>query len=92
MRDKNERRHRRTTQHAESVATMANADFSAVPCLSAAMGLRRCIHGCQFPCAQCRANRINSEHSTGRKLSDVDFELLYAAPEPSNNSWDSAML
>lgn len=41
--DKHERKHRRTDRHPESVAMVANADFSAVPPLTEAMGLEiRC--------------------------------------------------
>lgn len=39
LKDKAERKHRRTRRHPECVATMANADFDAVPPLSVAMGL-----------------------------------------------------
>lgn len=44
VKDKNERKHRRTTKHPECVATMAGADFGAVPSLSEAMGLEPVLY------------------------------------------------
>jgi hypothetical protein len=37
----------------------------------------KCIHGCEFPCQQCKANRRTNEAATGRKLTEDEFELLY---------------
>lgn len=58
---------------------MTNADGEAVMSLDAAMGLRRCLHGGVFPCAQCLANRRWNELATGIKLTDREFEEQYAA-------------
>lgn len=38
----------------------------------------RCIHGEQFPCAQCSANRRHNEAATGRKLTEREFRGIYA--------------
>jgi hypothetical protein len=43
--DKNERRHRRTVAHPESVKVMAEANFAAAPSLSKAIGLEPDIEG-----------------------------------------------
>ena len=39
MRDRYERRHRRTVRHPEAMETMASANFDAVPSLAEALGL-----------------------------------------------------
>lgn len=82
MRDRYERRHRRIFAHPESVKMMAKADFDAVPSLATAMGLRRCIHGGEFPCPQCRANRAWNEAATGKKLTEAEFEAIYCGDVP----------
>lgn len=61
----------------DSVEMMANADFETTQSLSAAMGLLRCIHGCEFPCAQCVANRRWNEMATGKVLTEREFETRY---------------
>lgn len=76
-RDRYERKHRRTSKHPECVAMMANANFDRCFSLSAAMGLLRCIHGNEFPCAQCKANRSWNEAATGNALTDAEFEKAY---------------
>ncbi len=78
MKDKGERRHRKTWRNTACVEMMANADFDAVQSLEAAMGLLRCIHGEEFPCAQCKANRERNEAATGKKLTEAEFEDQYA--------------
>lgn len=57
---------------------MAEADFDSSMSLAAAMGLRRCIHGARFPCAQCRASRSQDEATTGQRLTDRELEERYA--------------
>ena len=80
-RDKHERKHRKTWRHPEAVAFMASGDFDSAMSLSAAMGLRRCVHGETFPCEQCNANRRWNEVATGKKLTDAEFEREYCKPE-----------
>ncbi len=65
----------------ESREIMANADFDQAMSLAAAMGLIHCIHGCWFPCAQCLENRHWNEAATGKKLTEAEFEAIYALPE-----------
>lgn len=36
-----------------------------------------CIHGLQFPCAQCLANRRTNEAATGKRLTEDEFIELY---------------
>ncbi len=78
MRDRNERRHRKTAMNPASVQFMVNANFEDAPSLSAAMGLLRCIHGEEFPCCQCQANRRWNEAATGKRLTEREFEARYA--------------
>ena len=78
MRDKKERRHRRTWMHPECVKMMAGADFENTMSLSAAMGLLPCIHAGVFPCEQCVAGREGNEAATGKKLTDAEFERRFA--------------
>ncbi len=94
MRDRYERKHRRTCKHPDAIAMVANADFSRVPPLAEAMGLEslRCIHGGLFPCQQCVSNRRWNECATKTRLSEVDFELIYAQPVEPHHSLDSAHL
>lgn len=37
----------------------------------------KCIHGCWFPCQQCRANREHNEAATGKRLGEYEFLLAY---------------
>jgi hypothetical protein len=80
-RDPNERRHRKTWRNAASIEIMANADFDTGLSLSAAMGLLRCIHGEEFPCCQCKANRAWNEASARKKMTEAEFEALYTIQE-----------
>ncbi len=79
MRDKNERKHRRTTKHPEVIQMVASAKTDGFS-LAASMGLLRCLHLSPFPCLQCHANRRWNEAATGKKLTDAEFESIYTNP------------
>lgn len=77
MRDRYERKHRRTARHPESVAFMESADMDNTMSLAAAMGQLRCIHAGRFPCPQCTANR-RWNAAAGFPITDAEFERRYA--------------
>lgn len=62
------------------VAMVAEARPEEHLSLPAAMGLLRCVHGGEFPCGQCQANRGWNEQATGHRLTEGEFERRYAMP------------
>lgn len=90
MRDRAERRHRRTVRHPDSINLMAGANFGAVPSLSEAMGLIMnplTDPECQQFLTDLRAleqratalsNRLDREYGAVGKLWDVRQSLTHA--------------